>query len=94
MAQFLIHQGRDGVPVGVWRSITEFYYLPTTRHKEAHGRAVVLSIGSENTWQGWIEQLASRFPGPQDQWDIYETDGTLELQEVLDEARSNTAYGD
>jgi len=94
MAQFLLHQGRNGVPQGVWRSPEESYYPGGSESKKAYGEAVIANMGSEVTWEDWIDQLASKFPGPQDQWDIYEADGSLELNEVFEEAVSNTSSGD
>lgn len=94
MAQFLLHQGRDGVPVGVWRSSDESYYPADQKAKEAYGKAVIANMGDEANWEEWIDQLATKFPGPQDQWDIFEADGTLELEEVLEEARKDLTYGD
>jgi len=94
LAKFLIHQGRNTYPFGVYRSMDDYFYGDDSQHKIAHGRAVVTSMGYANTWDEWIEQLASKFPGPADQWDIIETDGTLELEEVLAEARESLTYGD
>lgn len=94
MARFLIHQGRNAYPFGVYRSMDDFLYGHDAEHKVAYGRAVVTSMGHANTWDEWIEQLASKFPGPADQWDIIEADGTLALEEVLEEARASLTYGD
>lgn len=94
MAQYLLHQGRDGVPVGVWRAPDDFYYPITQKSKEAYGKAVIANMGDATTWEEFSEQLASKFPGPKDQWDIFEADSTLELEEVLDEATKDLTYGD
>ena len=94
MAQYLLHQGRDGVPVGVWRAPDDSYYPASQKSKEAYGKAVIANMGDATTWEEFIEQLASKFPGPKDQWDIFDADGTLELEEVLDEATKDLTYGD
>ena len=94
MALFLLHQGRDGVPVGVWRSPEESYYPAGSEAKKSYGEAVMANMGDATTWEDWSEQLASKFPGPKDQWDLFEADGTLELNEVLDEALKDLTYGD
>ena len=92
MALYLIHQGRNGVPVGVWRSPDEYYYPADQKAKETYGINVMKSMGSDVSWDDWIEQLASKFPGPQDQWDTYEADGSLELDEVFQEVSDDTSY--
>lgn len=94
MAQYLLHQGRDGVPVGVWRSPEESFYPVGAEAKQTYGQAVLANMGNDTTWDEWIDQLASKFPGPKDQWDIFDADGTLELEEVLDEATKDLTYGD
>ncbi len=94
MALYLLHEGRDRQPVGVWRSPTDYYYPPSQEAKQNYGEAVMENMGTDVTWDDWIEGLASKFPGPKDMWDTYEADGTLELPEVLSEAQSNTGYSD
>ncbi len=94
MANYLLHQGRDGVPVGVWRSPDESYYPEGSEAKKSYGEAVMANMGNRTTWEDWTDQLASKFPTAQDQWDIFEADGTLELSEVLDEALQDLTYGD
>ena len=94
MALFLLHQGRDGVPVGVWRARDDVYYPDDQKVKEAYGKSVMADMGTEVTWADWCERLASKIPGPTDQWDTVEADGTYELFEVLDEARASLTRGD
>lgn len=94
MAKFLLHQGRDGVPVGVWRSEDEAYYPPSAAAKEKYGRAVVAGRSPNQDWDEFMDRMAFLTPGPADQWDIFEADGTLELEEVLEEARKDLTYGD
>lgn len=72
----------------------DYFYGHDAQHKIAYGRAVVASMGNATTWDEWIEQLASKFPGPTDMWDIIDADGTFELEEVLAEARASLTYGD
>lgn len=94
MANYLLHQNRDGTPVGVWSSPTDFFYGPQYQDKVAYGKSVVSNQGSETTWDDFCDQMASKFPSPHDQWDVYATDGSLELSEVLSEAQENTTHGD
>lgn len=94
MAKYLIHQGRNAYPFGVFRSADDYFYGHASIHKKPYGLAVVGSIGYANTWDDWIEQLASKFPGPTDQWDIVEADDDAQLDDVLDEARASLTYGD
>lgn len=94
MASYLLHQGRDGYPFGVYRSMEAHFYGGDAVHKIPYGAAVVGSIGDANTWENWIQQLASKFPGPQDQWDIILADDDADLESVLDAARKSRTYGD
>lgn len=90
MAKYLLHQGRDGVPVGVFFE-DEHYYLPTTKNHEAYGVAVVTARGSETSWDDYAEQLASKSPSPNAMWDLYESD-EASLEDVLLAARNDTTY--
>lgn len=94
LTKYLLHQGRDGVPVGVWRTADDAYYPASAAAKEKYGRAVVEGRAKNQTWDEFIERMAFLTPGPADQWDIFEADGTLELEEVLDEATKDLTYGD
>lgn len=90
MAEYLLHQGRDGVPVGVFFE-DEHYYLPATKNHEAYGVAVVAARGPEISWEDYAEQLASKSPSPTAMWDLYESD-EADLEDVLLAARSDTTY--
>jgi hypothetical protein len=94
MALYLLHQGRDGVPVGVWRAPDDFFYPAANAAKQEYGKAVIANMGDASTWEEFSEQLAEKFPTAQDQWDQFEAEGTLELEEVLDEALADLTYGD
>lgn len=92
MTKYLLHQTKDGTPVGVF-SEDEHYYLPTEKAKERYGIALVATRGPETSWEDFMEQQASRWPGPNDMWDIYDSDEDG-LEFVLDAARTDTTYGD
>lgn len=92
MSKFLIHQKRDGTPVGVFNE-TDHYYRSTDAHHERYGIAVVSSRGYAFTWADFVEQQASKTPGPTAMWDTYDSDKAM-LADVLDDAIRDTTYGD
>jgi hypothetical protein len=92
MAEYLLHQSRDGTPLGVFFQ-DEHYYLPETKSHEAYGVAVVADRGSETSWEDYAEQLASKSPSPRAMWDLYESD-EADLEDVLLAARNDTTYGE
>lgn len=92
MAEYLLHQGRDGTPLGVFFD-GEHYYLPETQSHEAYGVSVVEARGPETSWEDYAEQLASKSPSPQGMWDLYDSD-EADLEDVLLAARRDTTYGD
>lgn len=87
MADYLIHQTRDGNPVGVFTE-NDHYYFPSSVSHELYGISVVESKGTETTWNDWIDQLAGKSPGPHDQWDVY-VHPIAPLYQVLIDARSD-----
>ena len=92
MAEYLLHQGRNGVPLGVFFR-DEHYYLPETKSHEAYGVAVMEARGFATSWEDYAEQLASKSPSPRGMWDRYESDGG-DLERVLLAARQDTTYGE
>lgn len=94
MAKYLIHQGRNAYPFGIFRFADDYFYGYDSTHKMPYGLAVVGAMGYAITWDDWIERLASKIPGPTDQWDIVESDADAQLEDVLDDARASLTYGD
>lgn len=92
MSNYLLHQKRDGTPVGVFDE-TSHYYLPTEKAAEAYGVAAVATRGTDTTWDDFMEQQASKSPAPRAMWDTYESDEDG-LEYVLEAARNATTYGD
>ena len=92
VTEYLLHQGRNGVPLGVFFH-DEHYYLPETRPHEAYGVAVMSDRGHATSWEDYAEQLASKSPSPRAMWDLYETD-EADLEAVLLAARRDTTYGE
>ncbi len=81
MPTYLIHQLKDGTPVGIFSPEAHFYFSQYQSH-ERDGVAVVGARGSDPTWDEWVEQLASRWPTRAGQWDLFDHESTL-LEEVL-----------
>lgn len=68
MAVYLIHQMRDGAPMGV-HSETDAFYFPPYENRKPYGEAVRASRGSDTAWAEWAEAQASKSPGPGGMWD-------------------------
>lgn len=90
MANYLLHQRRDGTPMGVFTEKAHYYH-PDSKTHQGYGVAVVAARGSEVEWEDWIDQLAEKTPGPSDMWDVFPAPARP-LADVLDEARSNLSY--
>ena len=87
MTSYLLHQRRDGTPVGIFTE-QDYLYEALDKSHEAYGVSVVESRGPDTEWSDWIEQLASKTPSPRAMWDIYEHDDDT-LENVLQEARDD-----
>lgn len=90
MANYLIHQRRDGTPMGVFTEKSHYYHPDSKKH-QTYGLQVVGARGSEVEWEDWIDQLADKTPGPNDMWDIYPAE-SRPLVDILSEARDNLSY--
>lgn len=90
MANFLLHQKRDGTPMGVFTE-RGHYYHPDSKEHQSYGLAVVGSRGSEVSWEDWIDQLANKTPGPNDMWEVFPS-GPAALVDVLEDARNDLSY--
>lgn len=91
MSQYLLHQKRDGTPMGVF-SETDHYYDPEfASGHENYGTSVVGSKGPATDWDDWADQLASKTPSPTDNWDIY-NHPSAPLEQVLSDASDDTGY--
>lgn len=90
MTNYLIHQKRDGTPMGVFTE-TAHYYHPDSKNHQPYGVSVVAARGSEVEWDDWIDQVADKMPGPTDTWEVF-PDDDRPLADVLDEARSDLSY--
>lgn len=88
MPNYLLHQKRDGTPVGVY-SETADYYNPLEDQLRAEGREVVYGKLPQTPWSTFIERLASLSPSPTMQWDVYTSTSNV-LEEVLDQAARDT----
>ena len=87
MTNYLLHQKRDGTPIGVWTE-TSHYYDTRNKQHEAYGQNVVAAKGSETEWEDYTEQLASKTPTPTAMWDLYDHP-EAELPTVLQDARNS-----
>ncbi len=76
------------------RSPTEYFYGHDAIQRVEYGKAVIANKGSEVTWADWIDRLASKIPGPADQWGIIQADSVLDLEVVLDQARTSLTNDD
>lgn len=83
MSLYLIHQNRDGDPLGVFSENTH-YYFPSTQSHEDYGVSVVNSRGSDTPWLDWVEQLASKSPSPKARWDTYDHPPASLYQVLID----------
>lgn len=88
MRTYLIHQLKDGTPVGIFSPEGEHVYFSQHRMHERDGLAAVKARGSDPTWEEWAEQLASQWPTRAGQWDLFESENT-DLLEVLLEVRDS-----
>ena len=86
MSNYLLHQRRDGMPVGIFTE-QDYYYLPTEKAAQNYGVSVVESRGPDTHWEDWIEQLASKTPSPKAQWDLYDAPIGADLKATLMDAR-------
>ena len=92
MATYLLHLGRNGVPLGVFFE-DEHFYPESARSHERYGQSVMDARGSDTNWLDYAEQLASKSPSPQGMWDLYEAN-EADLEDVLEAALRDTTYGD
>lgn len=83
MAKYLIHQKRDGTPMGVF-SDKEHLYFEHHKSHETYGLAVIDSRGLATPWPEWAEAQASKSPGPTDMWDLYEHEPAPLLTVLMD----------
>lgn len=90
MTNFLLHQKRDGTPMGIFTEKAHYYH-PDSKDHQSYGVAVVASRGSEVEWEDWIDQVADKTPGPTDMWEIYPAEARP-LVDVLNDARNNLSY--
>lgn len=89
MTDYLLHQKRDGSPIGVFTQTNHFYLAGELDKHEAYGAEVVGSKGPDTSWAEWIEQLASKSPSPTAMWDVYQH-APAPLETVLMDARKDT----
>lgn len=85
MAKYLVHQNRDGQPVGIWRNPEESFYDPRYPAKELYGKRLIEDHGQILDWEEFVDDQTFRWPGPYDMWDSIDLDGTLEMNEAFDE---------
>ncbi len=71
MPDFLIHQRRDGYPVGVWTENAHYYDPTVPASFKQSGEGLVKGRDPKKmSWNDFAEQQASKTPGPGGQWDI------------------------
>lgn len=88
MASYLLHQLRDGTPVGVWTEV-DYYYDPRYEDRFAqYGQSVIAARGDSVTWEDYAEQLASKTPTPTAMWDLFEHDEAA-LKDILRAAQNS-----
>lgn len=92
MATYLIHQARDGSPLGIFSETDHFYFAHLAAKHEAYGVSVVQSRGSRTDWDEWAEEQASKSPGPRGMWDTYSASDYLPLEDLLLRVRDQTTY--
>lgn len=92
MAKFLLHQSRDGSPLGVFNEDGDHYYFQNDTAMEEYGVAVNAQRSPNTNWDDWVEQMASKSPSPNGgMWDEYNHVDT-DLESVLLDARNDTSY--
>lgn len=92
MPEYLIHQSRNGTPLGIFSEV-EHYYPPEHASQEAYGEAVIATKGSAMTWDEFVEQQASKSPAPKAMWDIYESDKDS-MEDIFQDVVDDTSYGE
>lgn len=71
MPDYLVHQRRDGYPVGIWTPNAHYYdpSLPVSFKKAGEG-LVIPRDPARMSWEDFCEQQASKSPGPGGMWDL------------------------
>jgi len=92
MADYLIHQGANGVPLGVFVENAHYYFPENSDHEE-YGVAAVEQQGPSTNWADWIDSMSDRVPRPDGQWTVYNHD-PASLEDVLTAAVGDTGYPD
>lgn len=92
MPNYLLHQLRDGSPIGVFDEDGEHYYLANQAPlHEDYGVSVVEAKGADPDWEDWIDQLASKSPSPRAMWDVYPHEQAPLEDVLLDAVRDTSA---
>ena len=87
MKYFLVHYARDGYPLGVWRSPSEYFYGSDAQDKISTGKEAVESWDGTGSWAEWIDSIAWNPPDSMNRWDMFKSDEPVVLEELLAQLR-------